>query len=145
MAVNQRLLRPRATIGPAASQLVPPTYVAPLVTQHGEPLEALCNPPSSETLRLIQKTMRKLRGRYIATHVRWGKTLDLHDQNRVDLMGTNPHGRENQQARASFPSLFSLGADRYLTLTPCLQLQIAAHDRSGSSFPAVQVSPSTMS
>ena len=103
-------------------------------------------PPSSETL--VQKTMRKLeRGVYTATNLRWGRALELNGDNRAVLMGQGLHGEKNQQVGASFkfPSRFSLGADRCLALTPGLQTQIAVHDCSGSSFPAVQVSPSTTS
>ena len=67
----------------------------------------------SETM--VQNTIRTLAyGPYTATYIRWGKALDLHGQNRVDLMGHTFHGEKNQQARASFPFLFSLGADRPL-------------------------------
>ena len=78
---------------------------------------------------MVQNTIRTLAyGPYTATYIRWGKALDLHSQNRVVLMGHTLHEGKNQQARASFPFLF-----RSALIGPC----------SGSSFPAVQVSPST--
>ena len=49
-----------------------------------------------------QKTMRKFeQGRYTATDVRWGMTLDLSGADNRSLIAYGFHGRENQQARAS--------------------------------------------
>jgi hypothetical protein len=49
-----------------------------------------------------QKTMRKFeQGRYTATDVRWGMTLDLSGADNRSLIAFGYHGRENQQARAS--------------------------------------------
>jgi len=47
-------------------------------------------------------TMRKLeQGRYTATDLRWGMTLDLSGLDGRSLIAYGFHGRENQQARAS--------------------------------------------
>jgi hypothetical protein len=56
--------------------------------------------------------MRKLQqARYIATYVRSGKVLDLHNENRVVVFPCALHGGKNQQARASHLFLFPPGAD----------------------------------
>ena len=50
-------------------------------------------------------------GRYTATDVRWGMTLDLSGANDQSLIAYGFHGQENQQARTSLTlpySLFSL-------------------------------------
>ncbi|KAN0103699.1 hypothetical protein V8E52_011724 [Russula decolorans] len=45
-----------------------------------------------------QKTMRKFeQGRYTATDVRWGMTLDLSGADNRSLIAYGSHGRENQQ------------------------------------------------
>jgi hypothetical protein len=50
----------------------------------------------------VQKTMGKLeQGRYTATDVRWGMTLDLSGVDNRSLIAYGFHGQENQQARAS--------------------------------------------
>jgi len=50
-----------------------------------------------------QKTMQKFeQGRYTATDVRWGMTLDLSGADDRSLIAYGFHGRENQQARAFF-------------------------------------------
>jgi hypothetical protein len=50
--------------------------------------------------------MRKFeQGRYIATDVRWGLTLDLSDADNRSLIAYEFHGQENQQVRA-FSFLF---------------------------------------
>ena len=49
-----------------------------------------------------QKTMRKFeQGRYTATDVRWGMTLDLSGEDRRSLIGYGFHGLKNQQVRTS--------------------------------------------
>jgi hypothetical protein len=54
-----------------------------------------------------QKTTRKLeQGRYTATDVRWGMTLDLSGADNRSLIAYGFNGQENQQVRASPPPPF---------------------------------------
>ena len=77
---------------------------------------------------MVQHTIRTLAfGPYTATYIRWGKALNLHGQNRVELMGLTFHGAKNQQARA-FCSTF------------CSELIVAAiHDRATSARGGLQL------
>jgi hypothetical protein len=53
--------------------------------------------------------MRKFeQGRYTATDVRWGMTLDLSGMDSRSLIAYGFHGQENQQARASRSFFLSL-------------------------------------
>jgi hypothetical protein len=80
------------------------------------------NLPSSKIAQqtpipLAQKTMRKFeQGRYTATDVRWGMTLDLSGVDFRSLIAYGFHGRENQQVRTS-PSIFLSFVPRLDVLT----------------------------
>jgi hypothetical protein len=56
---------------------------------------------SKTAISPVQKTIQKLeQGRYTATDLRWGMTLDLSGADDRSLIAYGIHGKENQQARA---------------------------------------------
>ena len=65
---------------------------------------------SQTPIEPAQITMRKFeQGRYTATDVRWGMTLDLSGANNRSLIAYGFHGQENQQVRTPCP-IFSRSA-----------------------------------
>ena len=101
LTLDAQLVNPSPHLEPRSRRIISSNRPSSKVTQSQTPILP------------AQKTMRKFeQGRYTATDVRWGMTLDLSGADSRSLIAFEFHGRENQQARAPSSAATVQEADR---------------------------------